>query len=307
MAGLRHIDLDEPRYGHVQMQAPWGIHIAPQKMLALFVVKRGAAWFQTDNKFLPRIELKQDDLVGVSAGVGYTLSSAPDLPHDSFDETDKIFRDLAPMPHDAPQTENTILLVGYIPIQREVLAGIYPEISIMTAEDGLVHSRTLKLIDMIAGEYAGSENSADHAITKRLTEALAIEMIRNVERKRALGADRFWHPTTTDRPVMKALELLHDAPERDWTLEILAHEVGLSRSVFAERFRVATEATPIAYLSSIRINRAITFIEEASLSLSEIAHAVGYQSEAAFSRAFLREKGLTPGRFRSACQDRAAE
>jgi len=97
--------------------------------------------------------------------------------------------------------------------------------------------------------------------------------------------------------------LLHQDFQKDWTLESLAREVGCSRSVLAENFRSVTGVTAIAYLTSIRINRAITLIEGGPTTLGEVAHMVGYQSEAGFSRAFLREIGITPGHFRTIDQE----
>ncbi|MAB14323.1 AraC family transcriptional regulator [Parvibaculum sp.] len=309
MANFGYINLDDIDYGTIHRNVPWGIHVEPRRMLALFVVSRGKAWFQTDNKSLPRVELGEGDIIGVSAGIGYTLSSEPEPAAASIIDGREIFESLARKTRHTPSTGegDTELVIGRVPLKKQVLAGIYPTISLLTPRDGKPHLRTRNIIDMIIRDYAQADGSPERAILKRLTEALAIELLTNVERKRARGEDRFWHPTTTDRSISSALDLLHQNPQEDWTLERLAQAVGLSRSVFAERFRNITGGTPISYLTSIRINRAIILIEEGALSLSEIAFATGYMSEAAFSRAFVREKGITPGRFRSSILKDAAQ
>jgi len=93
--------------------------------------------------------------------------------------------------------------------------------------------------------------------------------------------------------------LLHRQPAHPWTIAALAHEVGISRSVLAERFRRYLSETPIAYLTRWRLQLGAQRLKATSNSVAEIAAKVGYESEPAFNRAFKREFGLPPARFRS--------
>ena len=301
MSKLGYIDFDDMGYDLVQLTQPWGCHVAPNQMLALFVLKRGSAWLQTDSDFMPCVQLSEGDIVGVSSGIGYTISSAPDIPVNKVIDVTYINQSAQPIiRNNIHNNENgSEILIGRVPTTKNNITGIYPVASIIRPEDGDRYKRILFLIELISREYMESPSPSSPAIIKRLTEVLAIELLENAEQKRAEGEVAYRFASTANRHVSKALDLLHEDFQKDWTLESLARAVGCSRSVFAESFRTITGATAMAYLTSLRINRAITLIEGGATSLSEVAYMVGYQSEAGFSRAFLREIGVTPGCFRS--------
>jgi transcriptional regulator GlxA family with amidase domain len=102
-----------------------------------------------------------------------------------------------------------------------------------------------------------------------------------------------------DPPIAKALGLLHGRMRHRWTTEELAGEVGLSRSAFAERFSRAMGESPMRYLSQQRLLVASRRLRESRDSLARIAFETGYESEAAFSRAFRRAFGLPPATWRN--------
>ena len=93
---------------------------------------------------------------------------------------------------------------------------------------------------------------------------------------------------------------MHEHPSREWTLEELAQEVGLSRSAFHERFTLYLGQPPMQYLASWRIQLGASLLRESSRVVASIALEVGYESEAAFSRAFKRAVGMPPGAWRRA-------
>ena len=96
----------------------------------------------------------------------------------------------------------------------------------------------------------------------------------------------------------RALAALHGSPARDWTLESLCREVGLSRSALAERFTQFVGQPPMQYLASWRMQLAANHLRAGTESVAEVAGLVGYESEAAFSRAFKRAVGTSPGQWR---------
>ena len=98
--------------------------------------------------------------------------------------------------------------------------------------------------------------------------------------------------------VGRTLALLHGQLTYPWTLEALAHEVGLSRSTLTERFTRHIGAPPMRYLSRRRLLLAAERLRHGQQSVAEIGYEVGYESEAAFNRAFKREFGTAPGAFR---------
>jgi AraC-like DNA-binding protein len=101
-----------------------------------------------------------------------------------------------------------------------------------------------------------------------------------------------------DPSITTALSLLHSHPAQDWNVGSLAQRLGVSRSAFAQRFKELVGEGPMHYLARIRMQHAAREIQGGCASLTEIATALGYQSEAAFSRAFSQHMGMSPGRFR---------
>jgi len=108
-----------------------------------------------------------------------------------------------------------------------------------------------------------------------------------------------WLAGVRDPDVGKALALLHQRPAQPWTIATLAAEVGVSRSVLAERFQHFLADTPIGYLTRWRLHLAAQLLTSTSKSVAEVAGDIGYESEPSFNRAFKREFGLPPARFRT--------
>lgn len=103
----------------------------------------------------------------------------------------------------------------------------------------------------------------------------------------------------SDFLVARALNLFRQYPERRWTVEALASELGTSRAVLGRRFNDALGVSPLRALRRERMERAARLLLDSDESLVAVADAVGYDSEFAFSRAFLRHTGIRPGRYRS--------
>src|SRR5205085_4644913 len=97
----------------------------------------------------------------------------------------------------------------------------------------------------------------------------------------------------------RVLALMHQNPAHPWTIAALAEEAGISRSVLAERFRHYLNQSPMAYLTRWRLQLGAQMLSSTSYSVGQIAAEVGYESEAAFNRAFKRQFGVPPARFRN--------
>ncbi len=147
-------------------------------------------------------------------------------------------------------------------------------------------------------ELARAGPAAGHSLT-RLAELLFGESVREFVSGLPDG-DTGWLPGLRDRHVGRALALLHGRPDHDWTLDELAHDVGLSRSALAERFVRHMGQSPMRYLSRHRLADAASRLTRGGQSIAQIAGAAGYESEAAFSRAFKRLHGCSPAAFREA-------
>jgi AraC-like DNA-binding protein len=142
-------------------------------------------------------------------------------------------------------------------------------------------------------EEADGTNPGGSAMLARLTELLYLDVLRRYMQQLPPGHSG-WLAGVKDGEVGRALRLLHARPDRPWTVEELAREVGVSRSALAQRFTELTGEAPMRYLAGWRIQLAKHFILQSGLPIAEVADRVGYESEAAFNRAFKRHVGVPP-------------
>ncbi|MHB1587960.1 MAG: AraC family transcriptional regulator [Acidiferrobacteraceae bacterium] len=131
----------------------------------------------------------------------------------------------------------------------------------------------------------------------RLTELMFVELLR--KHMRTLSGDEVgWFAALNDPVVGAALRYLHMAPLEDWSVERLARKVGVSRTALAARFNHLLAKPPMQYLTGWRLQLAAQSLKAIDTSVKVIAEQAGYESEAAFSRAFRRHFGLPPGSWR---------
>jgi len=135
------------------------------------------------------------------------------------------------------------------------------------------------------------------AMLGRLTELMFVEILREYM-QRLPASQSGWLAAVNDAHVGKALRLLHANPVRDWTVDELAREVALSRSVLAQRFAELVGEAPMRYLANWRMQLAKQMMREGARNIQEVATRVGYDSEAAFNRAFKRATGSPPAAWR---------
>jgi AraC family transcriptional regulator, alkane utilization regulator len=146
---------------------------------------------------------------------------------------------------------------------------------------------------------ASEPGAGSRTIIARLAEALFVEVLRWHLRYASMDHGG-WLAGLHDPHVGRALVLLHSNPARPWTVEELASEVAMSRAALAKRFVDLIGQSPIQYLASWRMHLARHLLREGTLGIAEISARVGYESEAAFSRAFRRHVGSPPATWRHA-------
>lgn len=140
-------------------------------------------------------------------------------------------------------------------------------------------------------------SAGGETVLAKLAELLFVEVIR--QHVDGLPAGSYgWLAGLKDPQIGQALKLIHGQPAEDWTIEGLAKEVGLSRSAFAERFTQYASVSPMQYVAQWRMQLAARRLEVPGVSIAQAAAEVGYESEAAFSRAFKKLVGLPPGAWR---------
>jgi AraC-like DNA-binding protein len=151
-------------------------------------------------------------------------------------------------------------------------------------------------LQFVASEMASGEPGFE-TIVSRLADILVVQAVRAHLAEKG-GESKGWLRALVDPQIGRALSLIHEKPEGDWTVESLASEVGMSRSPFAARFAQLVEEPPLRYLTRWRMQKASRLLETSHAGLAVIAKRVGYDAEAAFSKAFKRYTGVSPGAYR---------
>lgn len=165
----------------------------------------------------------------------------------------------------------------------------------ITGEQGRMDQGLADLVGIIARESAERRPGAE-VMLNRLTELLFIQIIRLWTAQQA-EASAGWSGALGDQPISAALGLIHGSPERHWTVQDLADATALSRSAFSARFTELVGEPPMTYLTRWRMLRATRMIRS-EVGVERVAEQLGYESEAAFRKAFKREVGIPPAQYR---------
>ncbi len=152
---------------------------------------------------------------------------------------------------------------------------------------------TLRLMAAEASEL----RPGGETIITRLADILVIQAIRSWMSEDPV-AQTGWLGALQDKEIGRAILLIQRNPAQAWTVASLANEVAMSRSAFAARFKELVGESPMQYIARWKMNLALTWLKEEDITLSKLADRLGYQSEAAFSRAFKRFIGVSPGAVR---------
>ena len=295
-----------------EFRAPWGITSPlidtvartfqdPDAHLVLFhLVLEGRATARVEGE--PDITLEAGDIVAFPQGHAHRVWQG--RPGRWYDTAPAVRRALAgelQVTRTGGMGDVTRFVCGYFSCDRwaseVVLAGL-PSMLSVSVRDGDRPGWLEGAIQFLAAE-AASDHAGRSALLTKLSEALFVETLRRW--MTALPAESTgWLAGARDDLVGRALALLHRHPSRRWTLELLARDVGASRSTLAERFAHYLHEPPMAYLARWRLQQGARLLTTTQHSVLEVAGRVGYESEAAFNRAFRREYGQPPGRFRRA-------
>jgi AraC-like DNA-binding protein len=199
---------------------------------------------------------------------------------------------------DGPDTR---IVCGFIESAELVTAPLFrtlPTILIERTKDnpvaGMLASTAGEILRQLDDARPGAE-----LLLGRLMEMLFVEVLRRHAAGLPAGTVGML-AALRDPLVARALKHLHADPARHWTVDELAREAGSSRTVIAERFNALLGKPPIEYLTGWRIQTAADRLRSSGDSLAQVAEAIGYDSEASFSRAFKRTMGISPGAWRAA-------
>jgi len=197
--------------------------------------------------------------------------------------------------------EEIRMVCGFIESSEFLFAPVFRSLPALLVErtpehkvDALITSTVREIVTRVEAATPGTQ-----AVLGRLMELLFIELLRRHIARLPTGS-KGWFAALNDPVVGRALQLLHSEPARRWTIDEIASRAGSSRTVVSDRFKALLGRPPIDYLASWRIQLAAERLRVGHESIPSIAASVGYDSEAAFNRAFKRITGMTPGSWRTA-------
>lgn len=291
-SALGDLELRSVFYSASDLSAPWGIDIPAIPGTVLFhLLTEGEAVVRVEGE---DVALRAGQLLLVPHGTGHTIASdsgaaaAPlfDLPR--VEVSDR-FERMSVHGGGAPAT----LGCGAVFFTDAAVARLMRSLPpYLLAGD----SDWLRATIDVVREESAAERPGAEVVTVRLAEVLVVYAIRSWLESQT--PTRGWVAALRDPYVGRALAAVHDDPGRPWTLPALAAEAAMSRSAFAARFTDLVGETPMAYVTSWRMDVAGRLVREGGLTLAAVAERVGYRSEAAFNRAFRAAHGMPPGRFR---------
>jgi AraC-like DNA-binding protein len=290
---LRTISFRSEVYYRGQVCEDWYLDTSGSGHINVHVVCHGDCWFQLPGLSEP-LQLVEGDVVVLPHDAAHLLLSAPGLsarygvvskPHETA--------------HDRAQP-GTALFCGYLIVDKSTYGNVFamlPEFLIIRSHQGEEARQFRALIELLF-----SETQADHlgaaAILDRLADAMMFYVIRHALAQHAQPAGLV--VALADKQIRPALVAMCDEPAQAWTVDALAEKVFMSRSSFAERFHALVGKSPMEFLTEWRMQLARRWLVQDRLSVAAVAGRCGYQSEAAFSKAFKRIAGVGPGEFRRA-------
>ena len=308
---LKVVKLEGAIYYNAEFSAPWSFRAPPSHVLLphfapggghviiYHLVTEGRAFTELD--YGRPLALTAGDVVVFPHGDPHIIGNGePVQPVNNEADLHNILSRGLKLTRAGGGGEVTKLVCGYMScdpqLSRVLLAGL-PAVFKVNVRDG-VAGEWLEDSIRFSVQDRGVSGAGGEVVLAKLSEVLFVETLRRYIA--ALPPEQTgWLAGARDPEVGRALALLHRNPAQPWTIAELAREAGLSRSVLAERFRHYLGEPPMSYLTRWRLQLGAHMLKSSSRSVGEIASEVGYESEAAFNRAFKREYGLPPARFRT--------
>jgi AraC-like DNA-binding protein len=315
---LSAVQLSGSVFFDVTAKSPWVAEAPPaaqianevtpgaQHVIEYHVVTSGACWISLvgDIGFEP-VRLDEGDIAVIPHGDPHVVSSAPGMRAEPNLEAHR-------RPDDANALPFTIRTGGDGPGDTRLICGFFscdarpfnplldslPRFMRFNRDASPGSHSLLDQFIRFATVEMGNKRAGSQSILNRLSELMFVEVIR-LHMDQLGNNDTGWLAGLRDPLVGRVLTLLHRQPAHAWTLEELASEAAASRSALADRFTQIVGRPPIQYLTQWRMQLAAKRLVDPGIKVAAVAHEVGYESEAAFSRAFKKFVGRSPSQWRS--------
>lgn len=293
--------LDRVRLGgtllfHFELGHPWNLAL-PARPYALFhYLSRGSATLALEQG--RELRMTEGDFVVVTRGEPHVIYSDRGTKPLPILDLDRLPGRLGVVRHGGNAQPLSTMICGNFTVERpsrgSVLELLPPLLLLKpTEDDGWLDA----ILQRMVSESALARPGQGVALS-RLTEVLFVEVLRSWIKSLDSG-EGGWLGAMADPHIGPALQLIHERPDRPWTLDELGNRVGLGRSAFSARFTKLVGEPMYRYLIARRMSEAAFLLETSDEGIARIAARVGYETAAAFSKLFRRHYGLSPGRYRA--------
>ena len=293
----------------LEATAPWGLRQErqaeeevrspgknlPADLAHFAMLSRGNCWLSVEDVPDP-IPLTGGDCFLLARGTSIVMRDSPRTrPRLSFREIGERAR--SQVAHYGGGGAPTTIVCGSLSFDRASLKRItqlLPRFILVKADQArtlALHTTMQALASEMTEQVPGSE-----IVANRLAEVLFIQILR-AHIASAPELNRGWLRGIFDPQMGTALSAVHARVDMPWTVESMAAAAGMSRSAFAARFKEILGQTPLEYVTEWRMQKAMGFLKQRDKKLPDVARLVGYESDAAFSKAFKRVVGANPGEY----------
>ncbi len=272
----------------------WALRFPGSSHVRFGAAVRGACWLSVEGA-PESIHLQAGDGYLLTRGQPYTMASDLGLP---TEEGAPLFRQQNSLVRYGEGEPDTTLVAGrftFDELSSELLLQVLPSLVHLKAEgEGSVLQAAIHMLDHETRE----RRLGASLVTHHIAQIMLVQSLRQI----AASPDRpamGWLAALADPRIGAALQLMHEQLDRRWTVNDLAREAGMSRSIFALRFKQLTGSAPLDYLLHLRMRMACQALQSGERNVAEVAYEAGYHSESAFSNAFKRVMGVPPKTFRA--------
>lgn len=291
----------------VAASGPWGLALDSVPGAAFHAITDGTAWLHCSGH--PDVLLMPGDVVLLPSGLAHTLASDRQATCEPFDHVaaEQTLQSGEELRIGAGISQTRILCASYRqdPVVSLPLLTLLPEmLHLPSTQATPALQATLQLL---AAELR-DRGLGGSAVLNHIVDILLVQLVRAwlaISPGRTQSAS--WLEALADPIVGPALTAIHAQPDREWTVTRLAGQLGVSRATLARRFAERVGATPAGYLTNWRMDLAARRLVDTDDAVAVIGRSVGYSSEYAFNRAFARNRGVPPGRYRHKTRELSRE
>jgi AraC-like DNA-binding protein len=290
-AGLRRRLLDQRH-----LRDATALQFPCDRSMGLHVVAAGQVYLHAPSLPQP-LRLQAGDVAVMARGCMHTISTHEDMASVRTIALDHVWPLPEPgAPDDAPQNS---LISGAYQFWHTPVHPFFAEMPdwlVLRAQDGPYPNAMVHSMELLQQELALRDQGSE-TLVYGLLDVIFVLLMREMLQRQGERTS-CWSHGIRDPQVMKAVQALHNDCARAWTLDTLAQHAGLSRTSLAERFRESMGNTPLNYLRTVRMQKAMAALSESERSLEQIAREVGYTDAFSFSKVFKRTVGVAPRDFR---------